>query len=178
MFRELRPLIDNRPLTLTVVSMPDGQIRVCVVPQSLEKDEAANKRVGHRNEVAKIPDDAIKALTTPLSLTGTPEELDADLPGILAKYVDKHVGLQQTLDRAGTEIEQAVKAIEDREKEKAKAAKTAKREDKKDDKQADDKKKDAKPEDDGIPSLWCAASANSLSPTETVAQTNTAEVHN
>ena len=173
MFRELSPLIDNRPLTLTVVSMPEGKIRVCVVPQSLDKDQAANKRVGHRKEVANIPDEAIKALTTPLSLTGTAEELDAELPGILQKYVEKHVGLQQTLDRAAAEIDQAVRAVADREKDKAKAAKAAKQ-DEKDEKKSDDKKKDAKHEDDGIPSFWCT-SASTPAQTDTT-QANTAEV--
>ena len=174
MFKELSPLIDNRPLTLTIVSMPDGKIRVCVVPQSLDKDQAVNKRVGHRKEVANIPDEAIKALTTPLSLTGTAEELDAELPGILQKYVEKHVGLQQTLDRAATEIDEAVRAVVDREKDKAKAAKAAKQDEKKDEKKSDDKKKDARTEDDGIPSLWCTP-ASTPAPTDTT-QANTAEV--
>lgn len=155
MFKELQTLIATRPLTLTVVAVADGKIRVCVVPQSIDKDDSANKRIAHRKEVAKIPVESIKALTTPLSLTGTPEELDAELPGILTQYVEKHVGLQETLVRATTEIDNAVTAIEDREKERAKAAKAAKRDDKKDDKKADDKKTQ-EPKDDGIPSLWCA----------------------
>ena len=174
MFRELRPLVETRPLTLTVVSLPEGKIRVCVVPQSVEKDESANKRVGHRKEVAKVPDEALKALTTPLSLTGSPEELDAELPGILAKYVDKHLGLQQTLDRAAIAIDEAVKAIEEREKEKAKTAKTAKRDDKKDDQKAENKKNDEKPKDDGIPLLWCAPA--NQAPADNGTQPTTAEV--
>jgi PRTRC genetic system protein E len=177
MFKELRPLIENRPLTLTVVSLQDGTIRVCVVPQSLEKDEATNKRVRYSKEVAKIPDAGIKALTTPLSLTGTPDELDAQLPTILEQYVEKHVGLQQTLDQASAEIEQAISAIAGREKEKTKTVKATKQEEKKDDeKKTDDKKKDVKSPDNGIPSLWCTP-ASTQAGTDTT-QANTAEVQN
>src|ERR1700694_5860309 len=159
MFRELKPLIDNRSLTLTVVSLADGKIRVCVIPPSLAKDESKNRQSRHKKEVAKVPKEAIKALNTPLSLTGSPEELDTELPGILTKYVEMHVGLQQTLDRVGTEIDQALTAIKEREKEQAKAAKTAKRDEKKDDKKEEDKKK-REPEGEEIPSLWCTAASS------------------
>ena len=174
MFKELQTLIATRPLTLTIVAVPDGKIRVCVVPQSVEKDGSANKRVGHRKEVAKVPEESIKALTTPLSLTGTPEELDAELPGILSKYVEKHVSLQETLDRATIEIDKAVNAIEEREKEKAKAAKAAKQDEKKEDKKADNKKTQ-EPKDDGIPSLWCAPANTQASGNTT--QNTTTEVN-
>ncbi len=161
LFKELHPLIVTRPLTLTVVSVPGGKIRVCVVPQSLDDDDKANKRNRNRKEVAEIPKEAIKALTTPLSLEGPPEELDAELPGILAKYVDKHLSLQESLTKASAEIDQAVAAIEQRDKEKSKAAKAAKGEEKKASDKTEDKKGGQEPKKDGeIPSLWCTQPSN------------------
>ncbi|HEY6770274.1 MAG TPA: hypothetical protein VI386_36490, partial [Candidatus Sulfotelmatobacter sp.] len=77
MFKELMPVIADRPLTITVAALADGKIRVCVVPQSQDKDGMVNDKLGYQKEVAKIPDASIKALTTALALTGTPEELDA-----------------------------------------------------------------------------------------------------
>jgi hypothetical protein len=74
MFRELMPLIENRPLSITVAALSAGRIRVNVVPQVLEKDSKVNDKVGysHKDKIAKVPESAINALTTPLSLTGTP----------------------------------------------------------------------------------------------------------
>src|SRR6185437_12815289 len=90
-------------------------------------DQKVNEQIkySHKNEVAAVPDEAIKALTTPLSITGTPEEIDVQFPAILSQYVESHVTLQQTFDRASSEISDAVKAIDERNKNKTKE-KTAK----------------------------------------------------
>ena len=72
MFRELMPVIADRPLTITVAALADGKIRVCVVPQAQDKDGKINDKVGYQKEVTKLPDASIKALNTPLALTGTP----------------------------------------------------------------------------------------------------------
>jgi PRTRC genetic system protein E len=120
MFQELMPVIKNRRLTITVASVAGGKIRVCVVPQSEEKDDKINDKVRHQSEVAKIPDAAIKALTTPLALTGTPEELDRELGEKLAAYAGSHEQLQDGLAQASQEITDALTAIEERKKEKAK----------------------------------------------------------
>ena len=103
MFIELMPLIQNRPLTITVASVSASQIRVNVVPQATEKDKKANEQIGysHAKEVAKIPGEAIQGLTTPLSLTGTPEEIDAELANTLTKFTSLHVELQTSFDAAG-----------------------------------------------------------------------------
>jgi hypothetical protein len=71
----------------------------------------------------------MKALTTPISITGTAKEIDAQFPAILSQYVESHVQLQETLDRANSEIAEAVKAIDERNKAKAKD-KTVKKEEK------------------------------------------------
>jgi PRTRC genetic system protein E len=120
MFRELRTLINSRPLTLTVVALSGDRIRVCVIPQSLEGDRKRNDKAGHHKEVAKIPDVAIEALTTPLCLEGTAEALDAEMAEKLTKFSEAHGVLRGALDRAQEEIAQAVQAIDDRNKAKSK----------------------------------------------------------
>jgi len=129
MFTELMPLIEQRPLTITVAVLNGGrQIRVNVVPQTLEKDGKVNDKIGYstKDKIAKVPDEAIKALTTPLSLTGTAEEIDAELAQALREFAESHVQLQKTVDQAKEQIAEAVKAIEERDKNRAKV-KTAAR---------------------------------------------------
>jgi PRTRC genetic system protein E len=124
MFAELMPLIENRPLTITVAVASAGRlIRVNVVPQSLPTDGNVNEKIGYSNKdkIAKVPDAAIKALTTPLSLTGTPEEIDEELAQTLKNFAESHVQLQKTFDRAKEQIAEAVKAIEERDKNKSKS---------------------------------------------------------
>jgi len=122
MFRELMPLIENRPLTITVAALSGGRIRVNVVPQGLAKDSKINDKVGYSNKdkIAKVPEAAINALTTPLSLTGTPEEIDESLAEALTHFVESHGRLQHTLDEAREQIAEAVKATEERDKAKSK----------------------------------------------------------
>ena len=80
MFRELMPLIDNRPLSITVAALGAGRIRVNVIPQAPDKD-SKTRRSGYssKQKIAKVPESAIHALTTLLSLTGTPDEVDEGL---------------------------------------------------------------------------------------------------
>ena len=80
MFKELHPLIQNRPLTITVAAMGGRRVRVNVIPQTLDGDSKVNDKINHFNKdkIAKVPDSAITALTTPLSLTGLPEEVDTE----------------------------------------------------------------------------------------------------
>jgi PRTRC genetic system protein E len=124
MFKELLPLIENRALTITVSALGENQlIRVNVIPQALETDRQVNKKIGFTNKdkVAEVPEVAIKALTTPLSLTGTAEEIDAELAQTLTNFVECHLGLQKTFDQAKEQIAEAVKAIEERDKSKHKS---------------------------------------------------------
>ncbi len=123
MFTELMPLIASRPLTITVASFGEGQIRVNVIPQAVETDHKANDKIAYSNKdkISEIPKSAIHALTTPLSLTGTPEEIDAQLAQQLQTFVDCHVTLQECVDQAKQEIADAVKAVEERDKNRSKA---------------------------------------------------------
>ncbi len=119
MFSELMPLLNHRPLTITVAPLSGGRIRVCVIPQTVESDEHVNDKATSHKEIQKIPDSAIKALRTPLCLEGTAAELDSGMPGQLAKYTEAHVGIHDALKRAMSEIAEGVQAIADRNKAKS-----------------------------------------------------------
>jgi len=94
MFQELMPLLAQRILLLTLSRVSDEQICVNVIPKSLKSDQR--------------DDDA--ALTTPLGVTGTPKELDEQLPSQLVEFVETHLGLSSTLKSAKEQMEAAVKA--------------------------------------------------------------------
>src|ERR1700758_2850104 len=101
MFKELAPFLRQRAVLLTVTHIEDDQIRVNVIPQKLKDGENA-------------------ALTTPLTVTGTADELDNDLPATLVNFVGAHLGLKNTLDRAKAEIDAAAKTAQAEARSKAK----------------------------------------------------------
>ena len=107
MFIELMPLIERRAITVTVVALSGGYIRVNVVPIALAEDNKVNDKIGYSNKdkIAQVPESAIHALTTPLSLTGTPGEIDAQMAQQLKAYVDSHVALQQSVEPIKSQIE-------------------------------------------------------------------------
>ena len=67
MFSELYPLLAQRSLTITIAALSEGQIRVNVIPHPRPEDTKVNEQItyAHKDEVARIPEAAIKALTTP-----------------------------------------------------------------------------------------------------------------
>lgn len=71
MFTELMPLLAQRTVLITVARENDTTLRVNVLPKRLSDSENS-------------------ALTTPLSFSGTPEELDRDFARELAAYVGAH----------------------------------------------------------------------------------------
>ena len=91
MFTELMPLLRKRGLLLTISLVDGGSLRATVLPQK-----------------ASETDD--KAMTTPLAITGTAEELDRDLPQQLVEFVGSHLQLQSTLASAKADIDAAAKA--------------------------------------------------------------------
>ena len=99
MFVELIPLLAGRTVMITVAREDDKTLRVNVIP--------------------KIKDDENPALTTPLSYTGTPEELDSELGRHLASYVECHTQLGSTLAQAKAEMEAAAKAAQEEARKKA-----------------------------------------------------------
>lgn len=97
MFQELMPLLAQRILLLTLSRVSDDEMRINIVPKPLKSDQQH--------------DDA--ALTTPMSVTGTPKELDQHLVRQLVEFVDTHLGLSSTLRSAKEEMEAAAKAARD-----------------------------------------------------------------
>lgn len=106
MFKELTPVLRQRAVLVTITHLEEDQIRVNVIPQ-------------------KIKDGENTALTTPLSVTGTGEELDRDLPATLVNFVGAHLALKNTLDRAKEEMDVAAKAAQAEIRSKSKSAGTS-----------------------------------------------------
>ena len=100
MFVELMPLLAGRAVMITATRENEKTVRVCVIPKKAKEDDHP-------------------ALTTPLSYTGTPEELDAELGKHLASYVECHTQLGSTLAQAKAEMEAAAKAAQEEARKKA-----------------------------------------------------------
>jgi PRTRC genetic system protein E len=81
MFKELGPLLRQRTVVMILTRLEDDTIRVNVIPRKLNESE---------ND----------ALTTPLSVAGTAEELDAELPSALVQFVGAHLELRNTIETA------------------------------------------------------------------------------
>ena len=90
MFVELMPLLKERTLLITVARV-DERVKVNVIPGKVKEGEE-------------------HALTTPLSFTGSAEELDSELGRHLASYVDSYLALGSTLAEAKAEMAAAAKA--------------------------------------------------------------------
>ena len=101
MFKELVPYLRHRAVMMTVTHLAEDQIRVNVIPKKLEEGE---------NE----------ALTTPVSITGTAEELDQDLPSTLVSFVSAHLQLKNSLEKAKAEMGAATKTAQAEARSKAK----------------------------------------------------------
>jgi PRTRC genetic system protein E len=106
MFVELMPLLVGRTLLITVAKVDDKTLRVNVIPTQAKADENP-------------------ALTTPLTYTGSPEELDAELGKHLAGYVQTHKQTASTLAEAKATMEAAAKAAQEEAKRKAEERKKA-----------------------------------------------------
>ncbi len=117
MFVELMPMLAGRTVMITVARENDTTLRVNVLP-------------------TRSGDNENPALATPLSYTGTPEELDAALSRELASYVECHQALGSTLAAAKAEMEVAAKAAQEEARKKSEERK--KKAEKPTDKTADD----------------------------------------
>src|ERR1700751_863034 len=76
MFHELMPLLAQRTLLLIISRVGADEIRINVIPQRLKSTNT----------------DQNDALLTPLSISGTPKELDEALPAQLLEFVGAHLG--------------------------------------------------------------------------------------
>ena len=101
MFKELVPILRSRAVLMTATALDDDQIRVNVVPK-------------------KMKDGDHDALTTPLSVTGTAEELDAQLGQTLVGFVASHLQMKNALEKAKADMDTATKAAQAEARAKAK----------------------------------------------------------
>ena len=106
MFVELMPLLAGRTVLITVAKVDEKTLRVNVIPTLAKADENP-------------------ALTTPLTYTGPPEELDAELGKHLAGYIQTHQQTASTLTEAKAIMEAAAKAAQEEAKRKAEERKKA-----------------------------------------------------
>jgi len=106
MFQQLVPLLRQRSVLLTVTLLEEDQVRVNVMPK-------------------KLGDSENTALTTPMSFTGTAEELDTQLPAALVSCVASHLDLKNTLEKAREEMAAAAKAAQEEARNKSKSVKKA-----------------------------------------------------
>lgn len=107
MFKELTPLIAERSLHLVVANAKDGKITLYVEPIKKSDDEA-------------------DAYVTPLRLTASADELDAQLPDLLTEWVKAREQVTQPLRAALEASNKAMKEAADKAKKEA-AEKAAKR---------------------------------------------------
>ena len=98
MFVELMPPLASRTVLITVAKVDDKTLRVNVIPHGKADDNPA--------------------LSTPLTYTGPPEELDAELGRHLAGYVQTHQQTASTLAEAKATLEAAAKAAQEEAKRK------------------------------------------------------------
>ena len=106
MFAELMPLLAGRTVLITVAKVDDKTLRVNVIPAQVKADDNP-------------------ALSTPLTYTGPPEELDAELGKHLAGYAQTHQQTASTLAEAKATMEAAAKAAQEEAKRKADERKKA-----------------------------------------------------
>ena len=99
MFVELMPLLAGRTVLITVAKVDDKTLRVNVIPAQAKADENS-------------------ALTTPLTFTGSPDELDAELGKHLTGYVQTHTQTASTLAEAKAIMQAAAKAAQEEAKRK------------------------------------------------------------
>ena len=103
MFKELVPILRSRAVLMTATALDDDQIRVNVVPK-------------------KMKDGDHDALTTPLSVTGTAEELDTQLAATLVGFVASHLQMKNALEKAKADMDAATKTAQAEARAKSKTA--------------------------------------------------------
>jgi PRTRC genetic system protein E len=100
-FTELKPLLKQRVVMITISDVGEGLLRVNVIPRKLEGSADENG-----------------ALTAPLSITGKAEELDRELPAQLTSFTESVTKTGSNIDELRTQHAAAVKAVEAENKKK------------------------------------------------------------
>lgn len=89
MFKELAPMVNKgTSLCIMITAAPEGNLTVAIIPKS---------------------DSPNAVLNTPLSVTASPEELDAELPAALTEYSGSRASLAETLENVKTIMDAAGK---------------------------------------------------------------------
>ena len=96
MFTELKPLLKQRVVMITVSDIGEELLRVNIIPRKLGDGGSEDNA----------------ALTTPLTVTGKAEELDRDLPSQLAAFTESIAKSGSNLEEVKTQHTAAVKAVE------------------------------------------------------------------
>ena len=100
-FAQLMPMLADRTVMMIVSKADEQNLTVSVIPKRLKDSENA-------------------ALATPFCCTGTPEELDRELPTHVREFVAGHVALGANLAAIQREREEAEKAAREELKKKQK----------------------------------------------------------
>src|SRR6266571_3729015 len=100
-FAQLRPMLADRSVMMIVSKADEQHLTVSVIPKRTKDSENA-------------------ALLTPFCCTGTPEELDRELPTQVREFVAGHVALSANLAEIQREREEAEKAAREELKKKQK----------------------------------------------------------
>ncbi len=101
LFAQLMPMLADRTLMMIVSKADEQHLTVSVIPKRMRDSESA-------------------ALATPLCCTGTPEELDRELPTQVREFVAGHVALSANLAEIQREREEAEKVAREELKKKQK----------------------------------------------------------
>lgn len=103
LFSQLVPLLAHRAVLITVSRLDEGDVlQVNLCPRQLKEGEN-------------------QALTTPLCVTGTASELDAEFVPQVSSFVVSHVRLNSNLAQIQKEIEEAEKAAREEAKKRQKS---------------------------------------------------------
>src|SRR5213079_3411478 len=100
-FAQLMPMLADRTVMMIVSKADEHHLTVSVIPKRMKDSENA-------------------ALATPFCCTGTPEELDRELPTQIREFVAGHVALGANLAEIQREREEAEKAAREELKKKQK----------------------------------------------------------
>ncbi|HXJ39713.1 MAG TPA: PRTRC system protein E [Bryobacteraceae bacterium] len=101
MFTELAPVLKDRAITITLAAEGDG-IRVNVIPHLKKKGDDDKKETEESS-----------VLTAAFTVTGTAEELDAELGGLLTSFVAQRATAATSLASLEARLTAERKLIED-----------------------------------------------------------------
>ena len=107
-FSKLLPVLADRTVVLILSKSEEGNVSVSVIPKRIKESENA-------------------ALLTPMCCTGTPDELDRELPAQLGNFVAGYVRLSNNLAEIERERQEAEKAAREQARTKQKSGTSAKK---------------------------------------------------